>query len=532
MGKWVLKGLEPGVSPLHQLLRHRLSGLRPPGPVHWPKSLQFTLLHRFSAPRGSQLWNRLVQAWRHLSPLVDAVPPRTFEEVQNTHLWWTTHFIGQNFGFSEARANQLAHSGLSCLQDLWEPGTTNLRPWPELCQAYGLHDAERAQIDSYQQSVPAEWLALRPGLQDLASPRDWLGVFDGDILEDPLILFQATPHFCPRLGPGGVPLHIPPEIPTFLLGRQSRRLLLALDQEPPLRPYVGTVRRVRVLLSPSGSRPRAKAISRYLAPLSCLSFDPARWLWRPGDELYWYSARKGCLWRNPRLTLSLPISVKWAGLVPGTYTPDWQSLWSAARPRKEAGFLWSFYHKAIAVNKWRHRSHPLTSAACPACDQGPSESLLHCFFECPAARLAWDWAQTVLYALAGISRASMPWPRFSWDQCLMGTALPDPLRAWHDTWSLIRGTTLWCIWLRRNAVVFRNEIWSTDHLDTILWDATLDLARLSWERVKWSERYQPRARPKLRRDFTRLWAHRNVFCSLQADRVTWLHVRPRRGVFS
>ncbi|KAG0623283.1 hypothetical protein M758_3G162400 [Ceratodon purpureus] len=250
MGKWVLKGLEPGISPLHQLLRHRLAGIRPPGPVHWPRSLQYSLLARFSASQGSQLWQRLVQSWRLLSPLVDAVPPQNFEEVQNTHLWWTTHFVGQNFGFTEARASQLAQSGLSCLQDLWEPGSTSLRPWPALCRDFGLLEAERGLIESYHHRVPAEWLALQPGPHDLATPGDWLRVFAGDLLDDPLIIVQASPQFRPLVAHGVTVLHIPVAHETYLLGQQSRRLIPTPAPPNARPPYVGRVRRIRVLTSP------------------------------------------------------------------------------------------------------------------------------------------------------------------------------------------------------------------------------------------------------------------------------------------
>lgn len=112
MGKWVVKALVSDNSPLHALLRHWLAGLRPPGSGMWPRSLQWALLAKFSAPQGTKLWNRLIQAWRLLSPLVEAQPPTTFEEIQNTQLWWTTHFLGNNFGFTHQRARQLSHNGL------------------------------------------------------------------------------------------------------------------------------------------------------------------------------------------------------------------------------------------------------------------------------------------------------------------------------------------------------------------------------------------------------------------------------------
>lgn len=98
----------------------------------------------------------MIPVWRLLSPLVDAVLPHTFEEVQNTNLWWTTQFVGYNFSFTEQRAYQLAQARLSRLRDLWEPNTTILRLWPVLQQAFSLVDAEQRHVDLFQQRVPLE----------------------------------------------------------------------------------------------------------------------------------------------------------------------------------------------------------------------------------------------------------------------------------------------------------------------------------------------------------------------------------------
>lgn len=62
MGKWILKALVPGTPPLHILLRHRLVSLQPRRLGAWPKSLHWALLAKFTAPKGSRLWNRMVQA--------------------------------------------------------------------------------------------------------------------------------------------------------------------------------------------------------------------------------------------------------------------------------------------------------------------------------------------------------------------------------------------------------------------------------------------------------------------------------------
>jgi hypothetical protein len=86
MSKWVTKALEPGSSSLQILLRHRLSKLRPVSPGTWPTLLQWAMVHKFSVPRGSRIWNRLIKSWKLMSKLIEAVPPRNADEVLQVNI--------------------------------------------------------------------------------------------------------------------------------------------------------------------------------------------------------------------------------------------------------------------------------------------------------------------------------------------------------------------------------------------------------------------------------------------------------------
>jgi hypothetical protein len=65
--KWVLRALEPGTSTLHILLRYRLGKLRPTRAGTWPPSLHWALTSKFYAPRGTRIWNRLIQSWKQMN---------------------------------------------------------------------------------------------------------------------------------------------------------------------------------------------------------------------------------------------------------------------------------------------------------------------------------------------------------------------------------------------------------------------------------------------------------------------------------
>lgn len=100
----------------------------------------------------------------------------------------------------------------------------------------------------------------------------------------------------------------------------------------------GCIRRIRVIIVPSRAHASTGGLHKYLASLDMTTFDPGKWHWHEGGPLFSYTAKLGRQWRHPRQLLSLHISVKWQGMVPVNFQPNWQELWQVARPRNEAAF--------------------------------------------------------------------------------------------------------------------------------------------------------------------------------------------------
>ncbi|KAG0594335.1 hypothetical protein M758_UG068000 [Ceratodon purpureus] len=98
------------------------------------------------------------------------------------------------------------------------------------------------------------------------------------------------------------------------------------ESSTPAPPSRGFLRRIRVILQLSSSRPQKLIRLKYLAPLSRLTFDPGRWLWADGGSLYTYIAKKGQLLLNPYLQLSHPIAANRWGLVPAHFVFDWKAF--------------------------------------------------------------------------------------------------------------------------------------------------------------------------------------------------------------
>jgi hypothetical protein len=101
------------------------------------------------------------------------------------------------------------------------------------------------------------------------------------------------------------------------------------------------------------------------------------------------------------------------GHLPTTYKPDWKEVWLSRRSQKEAGFLWSVYHRAIAVNQWRYQMFRRLSPLCVYCPQQCIESVRQCMFECPRAATVWRYAQTLLFVAQGTPTENRYWPSFT-----------------------------------------------------------------------------------------------------------------------
>jgi hypothetical protein len=149
--------------------------------------------------------------------------------------------------------------------------------------------------------------------------------------------------------------------------------------------------------------------------------------------------------------------------------------------QKDAGFIWSLYHGAIAVNMWRHRINPYIPITCSCCPLGIPETLLQCFFECPCIQYAWTYTLTILY-----KSQSLPpdghgcWPVFTFQQCVFGSRILTGLNQAQRLWSFLYDTTLWQCWIARNAQCFSREPWSPTTLEIPIWTGILDIAKPDW----------------------------------------------------
>lgn len=98
-------------------------------------------------------------------------------------------------------------------------------------------------------------------------------------------------------------------------------------------------------------------------------------------------------------------------------------------------------------------------------------------------------------------------------------------------WSLLRRSTIWVIWIRRNAHIFTTTRWSTVKLESTLWDVFLDLARTAWQKVQEKRITRPASYRRALAQFDQTWCSSATFLTRQDDNVRWHYIRPLRGTF-
>lgn len=60
-----------------------------------------------------------------------------------------------------------------------------------------------------------------------------------------------------------------------------------------------------------------------------------------------------------------------------------------------------------------------------------------------------------------------------------GSSAPRLLQASQNDLAPIRGAIIWCIWIRRNTIIFTNSQWLFEVLENRMWEAIFDLVALS-----------------------------------------------------
>ena len=138
--------------------------------------------------------------------------------------------------------------------------------------------------------------------------------------------------------------------------------------------------------------------------------------------------------------------------------------------------MWSIWHKVVIINEWRAS----TSKQCVFCLPNTSELVKHEFWDYIQMRRAWRWATVLMCELCGFRIGN-------YDSSNLGKGLlqriPKNYGKMCKILHLLRGITLWTIWIEPNDKVFNREQWHKSKVKQRIWDKVIIYFTTAWNRV-------------------------------------------------
>ena len=202
-----------------------------------------------------------------------------------------------------------------------------------------------------------KWRPMLEKDEDTSYRRQWLGFYMGRE-EDLAFVIQCMPKIMPqclRIQHIVIPLLVQ----CFKVGTYSR-CLNGWDQ--PDGEMDGLFHEVRVIHTSRGNKKEGEkeAITFFYGKTATLQWDPDRWRWVEGCYFLDYTTKIGREYITKKTEGANNDVEKWQGDLPRNYKFYWSQVWDMLRAGKKATFMWSAWHKAIAVNKWRARIAPVS----------------------------------------------------------------------------------------------------------------------------------------------------------------------------
>ena len=515
--KWIIRAMESGESNLQFMLRYRLERFKPQKGNSWGVSLKWFTSKKHQSYPGSNIWGHISKAWKVMVKSLYQIPPRTRLEVLNSNIWWTEGVELLNKGFDYHKGLKFYRKGIRNVDDVWDSNQQKFLTWEHAQEVFRLQSEEKDDWTAMIERISEQWRTRLEKDEDTVYPGHWLGFYTQQE-EDPVCVFQCVEGFTPVCHQWHNAT-LPFPMQCYTVGPHSRCLRV---WERPLGEIEGYFHKVKIIHTNRGPKREGERekISFFYGKLASLGWDPDRWRWLEGGHFLDYNTKDGrdtITNRDPGTTRAVE---KWQGYLPGNYHFYWSQVWDPHRAGKEAAFIWSIWHKAVAVNEWRARIAPVSiSKQCVFCLPHTSESVKHKFWDCIQARRAWRWATFIMHELCGVKTGN--YDCFNWKQAMFGERIPKRYGQKIKIWHLLRGITLWTIWIERNDKVFNHEHWHESKVKRLVWDGLIIYARAAWNRVLGIIKTNDFAKVAMLQGFDKTWGAREVLCRRRNLHIEW-----------
>ena len=226
-----------------------------------------------------------------------------------------------------------------------------------------------------------KWRHLLEEDADTTHPGQWLGLYVGKE-DDPAFVVQCTNEFVP---PQWQLQRVTLPLPTqcFTVGTYSRCLNEWAKPSGTLEGCFHEVKIIHTTRGPKNVKEEDRlTITFFYGKIVTLRWDPDRWRWADGSRFLNYTTKMGRDSVINRIPGGRRAAEKWQGYLPSNYRFKWSQVWDPLRSGKEAAFIWSIWHRTVAVNEWRARIAPASiSKQCPFYMPNTSESIKDKFWD-------------------------------------------------------------------------------------------------------------------------------------------------------
>ena len=138
--------------------------------------------------------------------------------------------------------------------------------------------------------------------------------------------------------------------------------------------------------------------------------------------------------------------------------------------------MWQLQHIVIAINSWRGQ---ISKQVNTICDLGIEETIMHRFWTCPTSLQVQRFILALMNLLAGISYLSLMIVP-NWQQALFLNEAMEPFQLLELIQMLIKGVTLWTVWILRNNNIFNHKRWQHSQAINLVWQGLMDYTQITW----------------------------------------------------
>jgi hypothetical protein len=148
------------------------------------------------------------------------------------------------------------------------------------------------------------------------------------------------------------------------------------------------------------------------------------------------------------------------------------------------------------------------------CDRGEKKTVLHRLWSCDAAQDLWNHSTALLNYLVD-PKDWQHWSPPDWSQSIFAGPILRRFQSVGRLWSLLRGITLWSMWIARNQCIFNQVRWRPEMVYNLLWSGLLKYGQATLSRTCARIIKDPSATDKALKKFDTEWGRWKSICSRQ-----------------